>query len=90
MSRKPRILRSPSTLRIRLSRHLAFQYLVQAAVYAVLVLCWLYYFATRLWDRIGPYSGGRFELPKIALLMIAFGPPLLIWFLYTILFLQKP
>ena len=90
MSRKPRILRSPSTLRIRLSRHLAFQYLVQAAIYAVLVLCWLYYFATRLWDRIGPYSGGRFELPKIALLMIAFGPPLLIWFLYTILFLQKP
>lgn len=90
MSRKPRILRSPSTLRIRLSRHLAFQYLVQAAVYAVLVLCWLYYFATRLWDRIGPYSGGRVELPKIALLMIAFGPPLLIWFLYTILFLQKP
>lgn len=90
MSRKPRILRSPSTLRIRLSRHLAFQYLVQAAIYAVLVLCWLYYFATRLWDRIGPYSGGRLELPKIALLMIAFGPPLLIWFLYTILFLQKP
>ena len=90
MSRKPRIFRSPSTLRIRLSRHLAFQYLVQAAVYAVLVLCWLYYFATRLWDRIGPYSGGRVELPKIALLMIAFGPPLLIWFLYTILFLQKP
>ena len=85
-----KIWRSPSTLRIRLSRHLAIQYLIHAAVYMVLVIIWLYWYVNNLWDRIGPYSGGRIELPRIALFLIGFGLPVVIWFLYTIRFLQKP
>lgn len=87
---KGKILRSPSTLRIRLSRHLAIRYIEQAAVYMVLVLFWLYFYVTRLWDRIGPGSGGRIELPRIALFMIGFGLPVAVWFLYTIWFIQRP
>ena len=45
---------------------------------------------TYLWNRIGPDSGGRIELPKIVLFMIGFGLPVAIWFLYTIRFIQKP
>ena len=85
-----KLWRSPSTLRIRLSRHLAVQYLIHAAIYMVLVIVWLYWYMNNLWDRIGPYSGGRIELPRIALFLIGFGLPVVIWFLYTIRFLQKP
>ena len=85
-----KLWRSPSTLRIRLSRHLAIQYLIHAAIYMVLVIVWLYWYMNNLWDRIGPYSGGRIELPRIALFLIGFGLPVVIWFLYTIRFLQKP
>lgn len=87
---KGKTLRSPSTLRIRLSRHLAMQYLTHAAVYMVLVIFWLYFYVTYVWNRIGPDSGGRVELPRIVLFMIGFGLPVAIWFLYTIRFLQKP
>ena len=60
---RDKILQSPSTLRIRLSRHLAFSYLTQAAFYMVLVIAWLYWYVTYIWNRIGPDSGGRIELP---------------------------
>ena len=70
-----KLWRSPSTLRIRLSRHLAIQYLIHAAIYMVLVIVWLYWYMNNLWDRIGPYSGGRIELPRIALFLIGFGLP---------------
>ena len=40
-NRKGTILRAPSSLRIRLSRHLALQYLTHAAIYMVLVMGWL-------------------------------------------------
>ena len=85
MNRKRnKILQSPSTLRIRLSRHLAFSYLTQAAFYMVLVIAWLYWYVTYIWNRIGPDSGGRIELPRIVLFMIGFGLPVAIWFLYTV------
>jgi two-component system sensor histidine kinase VanS len=51
---------------------------------------WLYYYMTHIWNRIGPGSGGRIELPRIVLFLIGFGLPVAVWFLYTILFLQKP
>ena len=88
--RKRTILRAPSSLRIRLSRHLALQYVTHAAIYMVLVMGWLYYYMTHIWNRIGPGSGGRIELPRIVLFLIGFGLPVAVWFLYTILFLQKP
>ena len=56
----------------------------------ILVMGWLYYYMTHIWDRIGPGSGGRIELPRIVLFMIGFGLPVAVWFLYTIVFLQKP
>ena len=91
MNRKRnKILQSPSTLRIRLSRHLAFSYLTQAAFYMVLVIAWLYWYVTYIWNRIGPDSGGRIELPRIVLFMIGFGLPVAIWFLYTVFFIQRP
>ena len=91
MNRKrDKILQSPSTLRIRLSRHLAFSYLTQAAFYMVLVIAWLYWYVTYIWNRIGPDSGGRIELPRIVLFMIGFGLPVAIWFLYTVFFIQRP
>lgn len=91
MNRKRnKILQSPSTLRIRLSRHLAFSYLTQAAFYMVLVIAWLYWYVTYIWNRIGPDSGGRIELPRIVLFMIGIGLPVAIWFLYTIFFIQRP
>ena len=89
-NRKGTILHAPSSLRIRLSRHLAWQYLTHAAVYMILVMGWLYYYMTHIWDRIGPGSGGRIELPRIILFLIGFGLPVVVWFLYTIVFLQKP
>ena len=88
--KRGRLFRSPSVLRIRLSRHLAFSYLTQAAFYMVLVLVWLYWYVTYLWNRIGPDSGGRIELPRIVLFLIGFGLPVAVWFLYTIFFIQKP
>ena len=87
---RKKLFRSSSTLRIRLSRHLAIEYLTQAMLYAALVILWLYWYVTYLWNRIGPDSGGRIELPKIVLFMIGFGLPVAIWFLYTIRFIQKP
>ena len=91
MNRKrDKIPQSPSTLRIRLSRHLAFSYLTQAAFYMVLVIAWLYWYVTYIWNRIGPDSGGRIELPRIVLFMIGFGLPVAIWFLYTVFFIQRP
>ena len=56
----------------------------------VLVLAWLYWYVTYLWNRIGPDSGGRIELPRIVLFLIGFGLPVAVWFLYTIFFIQKP
>jgi len=88
--KRGKILQSPSTLRIRLSRHLAFSYLTQAAFYMVLVIAWLYWYVTYIWNRIGPDSGGRIELPRIVLFMIGFGLPVAIWFLYTVFFIQRP